>query len=288
MGKFVSFRRLLARRIESKPLLISIIVASLLPIVGCQEAIESTIRTPEINLYVNVDGLSSIGLDLNVEASITNLNPVSLDVGDLQLVAKGETSRIYLQDTIMGGSIAPNSSRAFSYDFTIPIDVLNERNITVAANTRVGAAGIELPFGTSVNVQIPELNSLISIPQPNVTISTPKLRLPPNPPSIEVPIKTIITNTNSVELILGDLHINLYKSGSQLIKTDTAPGGSIPASGTQTFEHSIILGLELLDIIGSSSVTVKVNTEVGISGIDEMLPIQGQFTLELPPFPPWS
>lgn len=287
MGEFVSFRRLLARRIDSKPLLISIIIASLLPIVGCQDAIEKTIKTPQIDLYVNVGGLSSSGLDVSVEARITNPNPLSLDIGDMQIVVEGQSGNVIMTDTIPADSISPNSSHTFRSNITIPLQVLNERNIIITADSRAGVAGITLPIKATITIEAPKLASLISIPQPDVSISTPRLRLPPAPPSVEVSTKTTITNDNNIGLVLGDLHINLYKSGGQLVKTDTAPGGTIPAHGTQTFEHSIILGLELLDIIGSSSVTVKVNTEVGISGIDEMLPIQGQFTLELPPFPPW-
>lgn len=280
----------MVRKIRAKLVLISTLSLLLLSIPGCQQAIEKTINTPQVHLYVSIDGLSSSGLDVSIDATITNPNPITLEIGDLEVTAKGETGHTYLHDTIMGGSIAPNSSKTFAHSALIPFDVLNERNITVTADTRAGVAGIALPFGATATIGIPDLASLISVPQLHVYVSTSKLRLPPAPPSIEVPTTTTVTNDNDVGLILGDLHMNLYKSGGQLVITDTAPGGVIPAHSTRTVEHSIILGLEVLNIIGSSSVTLEVDTEVGISGINEMVSIQGQFTLELPPlppFPPW-
>jgi LEA14-like dessication related protein len=249
--------------------------------------IRNFVSTPAIALSVNIGQLSSNGLDMSLQANINNPNPLSLDMDNMQIVIEGQSGNVIMTDTIQGGSIPPNSSGTFGSNIIVPLQVFNERNIIVTVNSRTGVAGITLPIRATVTIEVPKLSGLISVPKPDVYVSTPRLRLPPAPPGIEVPTRTTMTNDNNIGLILGDLHINLYESGGQSVKTVTAPGGTIPAYGTRTFEHSIILGLELLNIIGSSSVTVKVNTQVGISGINEMLPIEGQFTLELPPFPPW-
>jgi len=269
---------------KTKLLFISIIFVLLLSISSCG-AVKKAVKTPKIDLYVSIDGLSSSGLSMDIETRVTNPNSVTLDIGDLQVIAKGETGEVYIQDTIMGGSISPNSSHTFRSDITIPIQVVNERNIMVTADSGARVAGITLPIKATITIEVPKLASLISIPQPDISISTPRLRLPPAPPSVELPVKATITNDNNIGLILGDLHIKVNANG-QLVKTETIPGATVPAHGTHTFEHSIILGLELLKVIGSSSVTVEVDTEVGISGISERIPIRGQFTLELPPLPP--
>lgn len=120
-----------------------------------------------------------------------------------------------------------------------------------------------------------------------IRVSDPKLRLPPNPPSVEVGGTVTITSHSPITLTTGDLYVELHTSGGELVKTDTIPGCTIPAQGTHTIEHSMILGLELLKLIGSESVVVKARTEVGVPGV-MMVPLQFQVDLPLPAFPPWS
>lgn len=379
---------------KTKLVLVSIIFVLVFSILGCQEAIENTIKTPVVDLHVNVDGLSSSGLDVSIEARIGNPNPVTLNIGDLEITAKGETGHTYIQDTALGGSIAPNSSRTFTHDITIPVDVLSERNMIVMANTRAGAAGItlpvtatttirtpdiedlisapgialsinfgqlssngldtslqanisnpnplsldignmqivvegqsgnvimtstvaggsispnssgtfrsditillqvlnerniivtldsragvagiiSLPFGATANIQIPELTSVISVPHINVYLSKPKWKATFPLPSVELRIDSEIMNNNSVGLIVGDLHIKVFKSDGSLVKLITMFGGTIYPHSTRTFSNSITFGSEVLDLINSYA-TVIVESEVGIDGVNERIPISGE------------
>lgn len=129
--------------------------------------------------------------------------------------------------------------------------------------------------------------------QPNIKLDVyagpPRVKgLPPSPPPpyLEVPVEITITCDAPISLTADDLHIKVYSSYDQTIKTEVIPGATIPAHGTQTFLHSFVLDLdlEILEIIRSGVIIIKVDTEVGISGI-KMIPVEGQFILELPPLP---
>lgn len=186
--------------------------------------------------------------------------------------------------TMMGGSIAPNSTGTFTSDITIPLQVLNERNIMVTADTRAGLAGITLPVSATVTVNMPDIQSLIRPPQ--VTIyAEPRIVATFPLPSLKILIDTTITNSNNFGLIIGDLHLNMFRSDGTLVKQTTILGGNIQAYSTQTFSSSVTLGSEILSLIGSSYLRIKVNSEVGISGINDRIPVGAEFVLVLPHLP---
>lgn len=249
-----------------------------------QEAVEKAVKTPGIDLYVNIGGLSSDGLNVSVEAKITNPNPVTLDIGNLQVVAEGEAAHTYIKGTVSGGSIVPNSSRTFTHDIVIPLDVLNERKIIVTVDTRVGAAGITLPVSATITVNIPDIQNLITTPQ--VTIYADPTIVATFPlPSLRILIDTTIANSNNFGLIIGDLHINMSRSDGTLVKQTTILGGSIEAFSSRTFLSSVTLGSEILSLIGSSYLRIEVDSEVGISSINDKILIGAEFILALPHLP---
>lgn len=247
--------------------------------------ISDLINAPAIALSVNIGQLSSNVLDATLQANISNQNPLSLDIGDMQIVVKGKSGNVITSCTITGGSIAPNSSGTFKGSIMIPLQVLNERNIVVTADSKVGIAGISLPINATVTIEVPKLASLISVPEVEVYPHWPKLRLPPAPPSAEFPATVEVSNDNDIGLILGDIKVMLCKPNGQLVKTATVAGVSIPLAGTRTFERSIILGLEVLELIGCDEAILKLDTELGINGINERIPINLVVHIPLTPWP---
>lgn len=168
-----------------------------------QEAVEQAVKTPGLNLYVDIGSLSSNGLNVGVEARIDNPNPVTLDIGNLQVVARGKTGQTYVQDTISGGSIAPNSSRTFTHSIVIPLDVLSERSIIVTVDTRAGAAGITLPVSATITINTPDLQDLISAP--GIALSVNIGQLSSN--GLRTDLQANINNPNPLSLDIGNLEV---------------------------------------------------------------------------------
>lgn len=246
--------------------------------------IQSLISAPGIDLYVDMRDLSPSGLNVAIEARISNPNPITLDIGNLQVVAKGETGYSYVRDTITGHSIGANSSRSFTSNIVIPFDVLNERKMITTVDTRAGVAGITLPITATVTVNIPDIQNIITAPQ--VTIYADPTIVATFPlPSLRILIDTTITNSNNFGLIIGHLHINMFRSDGALIKQMTMSGGIIQAFSSQMFSSSVTLGPEVLSLIGSSYLRIKVDSEVGISSINDRIPIGSEFILVLPHLP---
>jgi LEA14-like dessication related protein len=247
--------------------------------------VQSLIRVPSIALSVNIGQLSSNGLNTSFQANISNPNPLSLDIGDLQAVVRGQSGNVITTATMMGHSIAPNSSGTLTGNIVIPLQVLNERSITVTIDTRAGVAGITLPLSATGTFQIPGLSALISAPQISVNVE-PKWKATFPLPSLELLITAKVMNNNSIGLVIGDLRVSLYKSDGSLVKSASMVGGTMYPMSTTTFSNSIILGSELLSLIGSNA-TVKINTEVGITGVSERIPISAEITfpVKLPGLP---
>lgn len=244
-----------------------------------QETVERLVNTPEAVLYIQVDGLSSDGLDVNIEATVNNPNQVTVNMENLQVVVEGETGHVLIQGTVPGGIIKANGHKTFLYSTTVPLTILNEKIIVAMVNTRAGAAGITLPVNATATVKMPKLTSLISTPEIKVDVEAkPKITFPL--PSVEILTDVTITNTNSIGLTLGELHINMMSNGD-LLKQITIQGGTIPASSSRTFSRSVTLGAEVIPQIGGK-VTIKASSDVGLSGVDEKIPINGSVTLSLP------
>ena len=98
------------REMKTKLLLITVMSLLLLSAAGCggtipeplrqpaQKAVEKAVKTPGIDLHVNIGGLSSSGLNVGVEARINNPNLVSLDIGNLQVVGR---IMVEISDTLL-------------------------------------------------------------------------------------------------------------------------------------------------------------------------------------------
>lgn len=238
-----------------------------------QEAIERAVRAPGIDLHVNIDGLISSGLNVGIEARINNPNPIILDIGNLEVLAKGGTGQTYIQDTVTGGSIAPNSSRTFTHSIVIPLDALYERNMIVTVDTRAGAAGITLPVSATITVNIPDIESLIT--RPGIALSVNIGQLPPD--GLNVSLQANISNLNPLSLDIGDLQIVVKGQSGNVITTSTIIGRSIAPNSTRTLTSDLIIPLQVLN---ERSIIVTLDTSAGVAGIT--LPVSATVTVNIP------
>jgi LEA14-like dessication related protein len=247
--------------------------------------IQHLVSTPGIALSVNIGQLSSNGLSATLQAVISNPNPLSVNLGNMQIVLKGQSGNTLTTSSITGGSIAPNSSGTFTSNIQIPLQVLNERTTVVTINTSAGVAGITLPVTATVTVNLPDIQHLVSIPQVTIDAS-PSIAYTFPLPSLRIQTDVIVANSNSFGLVMGELHVNLFKSDGSLLKTIIIPGATIYPNSSQTFSNSIILGSNIiLGLIGSSSLTIEADSQAGISGVNDTIPIKVTFNLKLPTLP---
>jgi len=121
---------------------------------------ESLITIPGMGLGVNFGEITSDGLPMGLQATITNSNPFAIDVDDLQIVAKDQSGNVILTSNIGGCSMAPDSVGTLSGDLLIPLEAVNEPTIVISVQTRAAFAGVTVPLNAEVVlVNMPDMES---------------------------------------------------------------------------------------------------------------------------------
>jgi LEA14-like dessication related protein len=234
--------------------------------------IGSLISVPTIAMTVDIGGLSSSGLSTVLEVSISNPNPLSLDIGDLDMVIRGKSGNVITSSTIKGSSIGPNSSGNLTAAILMPLEVVNEESIVLAMETSAGVAGMTLPLATTATINMPDMGNMITAPEIEVYAEAGiggGFLLP----RVEVLVVTTITNDGEFDLIIGDLQTNMFTSDGVLVQQTTIPGAEIQASSTKSFSSIVTMDLrQLLTLIGSDHIKIEVESEAGIGGMNQRIP----------------
>ena len=242
-------------------------------------AIESLVSVPEVDLAVCLGELTSDGLQVPLQASITNSNPFDIDVGDLQIVAKGQSGNVITTSDITGCSIASNSTGKLAEDLLIPLEVLNESIIEITVQARAGFAGITLPVKAKAAVTLPDLGSLVSIPdiESNVELGiAPAFPLP----GLKIAVISTIANQGNLNLIVGDIQLSIIDSEGTLLALMAIPGGEIEISSSHTFSGTVILSpSDYQSLLDGGNFSIELTTEVGISGVNAKIPIEVEITV---------
>jgi len=242
-------------------------------------AIESLVSVPEVDLAVCLGELTSDGLQVPLQASITNSNPFDIDVGDLQIVAKGQSGNVITTSDIAGCSIGSNSTGKLAEDLLVPLEVLNESIIEITVQARAGFAGITLPVKAKAAVTLPDLGSLVSIPdmESNVELGiAPAFPLP----GLKIAVTSTIANQGNLNLIVGDIQLSIIDSEGTLLALMAIPGGEIEISSSHTFSGTVILSpSDYQSLLDGGNFSIELTTEVGISGVNAKIPIEAEITV---------
>jgi LEA14-like dessication related protein len=238
--------------------------------------IESLIVIPEIDLGVDFGDLTSDGLQMMLQTTLTNPNPFGIDVGDLQIVAKGQSGNVIFSSIMAGCSIGPDDTETISGDLLIPLEILNESSVVMTVQTQAGFAGVTLPINAKVTVTMPDIASVI--PGLSVEISAEAdFGLLYSTFAVE----TIIDNPSSVDLIVDDIQVTLIDENGEVVDTMTIEGGTITAGSSLTFSGSMTLSTsDLLSLLGSKF-SIAMATEVGIAGLNATIPVEAVVTMTL-------
>jgi hypothetical protein len=243
--------------------------------------IESLIAVPGIDLTVDIGDLSPDGLDVSLQAAISNANPFALEVGDLLTTFKGQSGNIIATSTMQGCSIAGNSARTLSGHFLVPLEVLNENTLVSVVQTQAGFAGVTLPVSAKITVNMPDIDSLIAPPVIEAYTEAkwlPHILLP----RLRLIVSSHITNNANLGLTLGDIQASFFDADGNVVAEMTIVGGEIEASSNRTFAGSVTLSSrQYWKLLAGDYFVLKVAGEAGISGVNATIPIAATMTVAM-------
>jgi len=235
--------------------------------------IESMVAVPEISLGVDVGELDTDGLHMGLHATVPNSNPFGIDIGSLEIVAKGESGNVVFTSTMAGCSIGPDSTGELSGDLLMPLSVMGESAITIGVRTQAEVAGLTVPVGARVVVAMPNLESLITVPDMNLGVKFGKL----TSEGLCLGLEAVIGNSNAFGIEVDDLEI-VGKGESDVVLFTSGMGGcSIGPGSTGTLSGEILMPLAAMN---ETSVVITVATRAGIEEVS--LPISAQLTVNMP------
>ncbi len=220
---------------------------------------QAQVRAPEMRLMIGTGSLSSKGLNINVEVAVLNINSVAIDIDNLQLVARGGQGKLYLQETVSGGSIAPYTERKFTHKTVIPFEGLNEKKMTVVVDAAPMAVGITLPVSASEEVAVPDMRTLTRSPEKTLNVIFTGLTSKGLNAKLEVNVK----NPNPLSLNIGDMRVEVRDETGVLMLTGNIAGGSIAPDSSSIFSGDMTLPMVALD---EKNVVVRADAMTAISG----------------------
>ena len=204
--------------------------------------------------------LTADGLHMGLQANLSNSNAFGLDVGDLQIVAKGQSGNVVLTSTITGCSIGPDATGTLSGDLLIPLGALNESSIVITVQTQAGFAGITLPINAKVTMKVPDIEDFVAVPAINLAVDFGEL----TSDGLQTTLQTTLTNPNPFGIDVGDLQIVAKGASDNVVFfSSTMAGCSIGPFATGTISGDLLIPLDMLD---ESGIVMTVQTQAGFGG----------------------
>ncbi len=238
---------------------------------GCVETAPTLIEAPKTSLTIVLDEVNDQGVFFSIALSVQNPNPFSITLKDLRLVLHDDTGAELGSMYMEGGDVPSQEAREFDGKAQVGFGVLNAERVITSLSGVVGAAGIEkeLDIETSATIKIPSMSRLFASPQIKSEV-TLKIGVP----TATADIKITITNPNDLSFGIGDTSITMYDKYGAEISSGIIPGKTIPAKGTAILEGTITIPYDKL----TNPVKTKVETSVGLSGVEETIPISTTIT----------
>jgi LEA14-like dessication related protein len=236
-------------------------------------SIESLVAVPGIDLTVDIGDLTSDGLDMSLQAVISNANPFALEMGDLQTAVTSQSGNVITSSTMQGCSIAGNSAGTLSGHLLMPLDVLNESSLVITVQTQAGFAGVTLPISARITVNMPDIGSLIAVPGMDMTVDIGDL----TSDGLDMSLQAVVSNANPFALEIGDLQATVTGGAGNVITSSTMQGCSVAGDSTGTLSGHLLMPL---DVLNESSLVITVQTQAGFAGV--ILPISARITVNMP------
>ncbi len=241
----------------------------------------SLIAAPAIELGMDIGEVASDGLHLGLRATITNPNVFGIDVGDVHIVATGDSGRTILTDGMRGCHIGPDDTGVLRGSLVMPLDVLNESAVHITVQTEAGFAGVALPIGARMTINMPDLGSLVSIPRVQMLVEPSWVADLPLP-GLRVDVIANMANEGSIDLNIDSIQASFFDSRGEYVVKMTIPGGTIRAHSSHRFTGAVTLSaLQYSRLLSGGHFTVAVASQAGIADIETTFPFEAAVTIEL-------
>jgi hypothetical protein len=223
--------------------------------------VESLISVPEMDLGLEFGQLTSEGLYVGLQANLTNSNPFSISMGDLQITARGQEGSVILATSIKGRSMGPGSRDTFSGRLLLPLEAIDEPTIVITVQAQAELGGVTLmPIKGKVVVKMPGLKSLVTTPEVDLGVAIGKI----TPDGLRIALEADVTNPNPFGLGMGRLHIVARGQSGDVILTSSIDGCTMGPGSNVTLRGSLLLPLEAMD---EPTIVISVQTEAECNGI---------------------
>jgi hypothetical protein len=243
--------------------------------------IQSLIAAPGIDLGIDFGEATSDGLRLGLKATITNPNLFGIDIGDVRIVATGQSGRRILTERMDGCHIAPDDAGVLRGSLLMPLDILDESAVIITMETEAGFAGVSLPISARMTVNMPDLGSLVSVPRIEMSVEPSWVADLPLP-GLRVDVGGNMTNEGSIDLNIDSIQASFYDSKGEYVVKMTVPGGTIGAHSSRRFSGAVTLSaLQYSRLLGGGSFTVALASEARIADVKTSFPFEAAITIEM-------
>lgn len=138
-------------------------------LISLKEALKK-IALPEIAMRAEFGTITRRAVNLTAEMDVTNPNPVSMTINTFIVNITTETGKNVGEFIVPGSQIPPESSVTLTGHGTVQIEALNAKKlfIDLYANAGIQIAGLDksLPFSTTIEIAIPDLNQYLPPDKP--------------------------------------------------------------------------------------------------------------------------
>ena len=223
-------------------------------------------------MAVDMGSLTSRGLGVSIDATISNHIGMKFDIGDLRLAAVSQSGQTYIEETVAGNSIPANSTAKFRHEFVIPLELVSESGFLITVDTTAEARGMSMPLSSSIELTIPDIDSLVVVPEIDLGVDFGEL----TPDGLHMRLQATVPNCNPFGIDVGDLQIVAKdESGNVILKallTGNTNGLSIGPNSTGTLSGDLLMPLE---VISEPAIAITVQTQAGLAGITLPIKCQG-------------
>jgi hypothetical protein len=244
--------------------------------------LKKAIAKPQISIAAHVHKILNTNsknvVDFRIEGSISNTNPVSLNYHSL-VIAVSDKKGVLKDVTFPAGTIADNSSYDFEYTMILPVEVLNESQLTVTASTSVQYLNYVYSIYGSKILSLPDLADLITIPEMTLEITTEW-----NTETLYIiTVKARIPNDNKLPLTTADFHIQLYDNETEELKNSATMSANIIQGIPAGTTRSVIFKFDYLktDIKRGFEALVMGDIVIGLEGVNKTFPLKAQLIYDI-------
>jgi hypothetical protein len=238
---------------------------------SAQEPTGQQLRKPSIEVSLEPGAFSQGGWDVKIEVVVTNPNSGSVDLGNLLYTAKDGKGRIYVQDTVPGGPLAPKAKSTFTHNMVLPPDVFLGTGMLVAVETKAEIEGVTIPI--SCVTSAPNIRQLYAAPKMDLSFDLGMLY----PHGFDSKLLIGINNYYPLRLNVGLLQMIMKGKTGNVVKTFNMEPGYVEPKSAGTFTNDVTIPATALN---ERQITLTADAMAGVERIT--MPLKSTSTINVP------